>query len=345
MVEPKEGSAMTRNVSSAAIAAVVALAAISHPADADVVLHEFKAGERARAADVNDNFGNLKTAIENAQRENTELRGQIKDLQAALASVLALKDALSVESVNGVRTMRLTGINLQVVNGTNNTETVNGSGNLIIGYDEANTSTRIVCTLATDANGNSLSNEANCLAAGGTVAVRQKTGSHNLVMGSQNSYSSAGGIIAGSGNFITALYASNLGGTGNFAGGKFAVNVAGSGNHPTGSTAATLAGANNTASGTNSSVSGGSSNTASIVGATVSGGSSNVASGPQSNVSGGIDNQSSGPFSHVSGGGNNNSSGATSTIAGGSANDSQAPTSSISGGSHNVTTGVTQVLP
>jgi len=333
---------MTRKVLSAAIAAILA---ISHAAHADVALHEFRAGERARAADVNGNFNNLKTAVEAAQRENAELRSQLKDLQAALAASIALKDSLSVENVNGVRTVRLTGVNLQVVNGINSTESVNGAGNVIIGYDEANIGTRIVCSIATDANGNSLTNEANCLAAGGTVAVRQKTGSHNLVMGTQNSYSSAGGIVAGSGNFITAPFASNLGGTGNLAGGRFAVNVAGTGNHPSGLTAATLAGANNTASGSNSSVSGGSSNRASSVGTTVSGGSGNAASGPQSNVTGGIDNESSGPFSHVSGGGNNNSSGATSTIAGGSTNESRAPTSSVSGGSRNITTGVTQVLP
>ena len=205
---------MTRKVLSAAVAAILA---ISQAAHADVVLHEFRPGERARAADVNGNFNNLKTAVETAQRENTELRQQIKDLKAALTASIALKDTLTVETINGVRTVRLTGVNLQIVNGTNSTESINGAGNLIVGYDEANTNARIVCSIATDANGNSLTNEANCLAAGGTVAVPQKTGSHNLVMGSQNSYSSAGGIVAGNGNFITALYASNLGGTGNFA--------------------------------------------------------------------------------------------------------------------------------
>jgi len=318
---------MTRRVSSAAIAAILAISQVAH---ADVTLKEFKAGERARAADVNGNFTSLKAAVEGAQRENAELRGQIKDLQAALATVIALKDALSVESVGGVRTVRFTGVNLQVVNGTGNTELVNGAGNLIVGYD---------------VNGNSLTTEADCLAAGGSVATRQKTGSHNLVMGSQNSYSSAGGIVAGRGNFVTALYASNLGGTGNIASGRFSVNIAGQGNHPAEAGAATLSGANNTASGSNSSVSGGSSNVASFVGATVSGGFRNSASGPQSNVTGGTLNDSSGAFSHVSGGSRNNSSGTVSTIAGGSANDSRAPTSSISGGSQNVTTGVTQVLP
>jgi len=334
---------MTRKYLGAAAMAVIL--ALPHAAQAQVALHEFKAGERARAADVNDNFRGLRDAVEAAQQENAELRAQLKGLQDALANVIALRDALSIESVNGVRTVRFSGVNLQVVNGTNSTEAVNGVGNLIIGYDEANSSAKVVCSLATDINGNSLTTETACLGSGGTVAIRQKTGSHNLVMGSQNSYSSAGGIVAGQGNFITGLYASNLGGTANFASGLFAVNVAGQGNHPTGIASAVLGGANDTASGNNSSVSGGSSNNASTVGASVSGGFRNVASGPQSNVTGGIRNESSGPFSHVSGGGNNISSGATSTVAGGSANNSQAPTSSISGGSGNVTTAVTQVLP
>jgi hypothetical protein len=328
-----------------ALAAAVAALAASLPAAADVSLHEFKAGERARAADVNGNFSNLKAAIDAALKDNDALKSQVKDLQAALATVISLKDTLTVETINGVRTVRLTGVNLQVVNGTNNTELVNGAGNIIIGYDEPNTELKIACSLATDVNGNSLTAAGPCLAAGGSVVTRQKTGSHNLVMGSQNSYSSAGGIVAGQGNFITALYASNLGGNANVASGKAAVNVAGQGNHPTDVNDAILGGANNTASSNNSTVAGGSSNKSSFVGSTVSGGFRNTASGAQSNVSGGIVNESSGAFSHVGGGSNNNSSGVSSTIAGGSQNDSQAPTSSISGGSRNVTTVAVQVLP
>ena len=328
-----------------AMAMTMACAFFSLPVTAQVALHQFQPGERARAADVNGNFTSLKTALEAAQASNDQLKGEVRDLKAALANLLAINSALSVENVNGVRTVRFSGVNLQVVNGTNSTESINGAGNLIVGYDEVNSATKIVCSLATDVNGNSLTSESTCLAAGGTVAARQKTGSHNLVMGSGNSYSSAGGIIAGQGNFITALFASNLGGTGNIVSGRAAVNVAGQGNHPSELLTAILGGANNTASSNNATVSGGSSNNASFVGSTVSGGFRNKASGAQSNVSGGILNDSAGAFSHVGGGSNNISSGTTSTIAGGSTNDSQAPTSSISGGARNVTTSVTQVLP
>jgi len=329
-----------------ALAAVAAFTVISLPATAQVALHQFQAGERARAADVNGNFNALNNALAAAQASNTALRNELRDLRTALSDLIALNNSLSIETVNGVRTVRLSGVNLQIVNGLDNTESRNGAGNVIIGYDEPNIATKIMCSLATAAGtGAFLTNEAACVGAGGVVLTRQKTGSHNLVLGSQNSYSSFAGIIGGRESFITAPYAASISGIGNLASGSFAVNVSGTGNHATGLTAATLAGNSNTASGSNASVSGGTGNIASSVGTTVSGGSTGIASGPQSNISGGIRNQSSGPFSHVSGGGNNISSGATTPVAGGSTNDAQAPTSSISGGSRNVTTAVTQVLP
>jgi len=327
-------------------AALTAITLASLPAQSQVVLKQFQPGERARAADVNANFNSLKTALEAAEASNAELRNEVRDLKAALTNVLAINNALSVQNLNGVRTVRFSGVNLQVVNGIGNTESVNGAGNLIVGYDEVNSAAKIVCTIATaPTNGAFLTNETACLEAGGAVVTRRKTGSHNLVLGSQNSYSSFAGIVGGRENFITAAYASNISGIANLASGTFAVNVAGTGNHATGNTSATFAGNSNTASGNNASVSGGTGNIASGTGTTVSGGSGNAASGPQSNVSGGINNESSGPFSHVSGGGNNISSGATSTVSGGSTNDSQSPTSSISGGFRNVTTTATQVLP
>ena len=67
---------------------------------------------------MNGNFTNLKTALEAAQASNNDLRNEVRDLKAALANLLAINSALSVETVNGVRTLRLSGVNLQVVNGT-----------------------------------------------------------------------------------------------------------------------------------------------------------------------------------------------------------------------------------
>jgi hypothetical protein len=82
-------------------------------------------------------------------------------------------------------TVQFSGINLQLIDGSGAETTLNGTGNLIIGYDEKP----------------------------GT-----QTGSHNLLLGGTgNSDSSYGGIVGGLSNKISGAYASILGGTGNQA--------------------------------------------------------------------------------------------------------------------------------
>jgi hypothetical protein len=287
-------------------------------AQAQVALHTFQPGERARAADVNGNFNNLKVAIEAAERRNTELNNRIRDLEAALANVRALNNVLTVEQVNGVRTVRLSGVNLQLLNGLNRTETLNGAGNLIIGYDEANTIvTTPVCSRASSTTGAFIRDEAACLASGGVFSTQHKSGSHNLVLGSQNNYSSFGGIVAGRSNFINQIYASVLGGVANVANGTFSVIVAGQGQQTPGSTAAILGGNGNQATGRNATVSGGSGNIASGVAANVSGGDRNTASGSGAQVAGGFVNTASGDFASISGGRANTASGRASSLLGG----------------------------
>ena len=67
-------------------------------------------------------------------------------------------------------TVRLKGVNLQIVNGMGTTATTNGVGNLIIGYNEADESSPSV------------------------------SGSHNLVIGVGNGYSQYGGMVVGGWN-------------------------------------------------------------------------------------------------------------------------------------------------
>jgi hypothetical protein len=82
--------------------------------------------------------------------------------------------------IGGKPTVQFSGINLQVINGSGSETTINGMGNLILGYDEKP----------------------------GT-----QTGSHNLLLGGlTNSYTSYGGILAGHNNTISGGYASVLGG-------------------------------------------------------------------------------------------------------------------------------------
>jgi hypothetical protein len=110
-------------------------------------------------------------------------------------------------------TVRFTGVNVQIVSGSGATDgAVNGMGNLIVGYNEPR--------------------------GGGNT----RTGSHNVVVGTQNNFSRFGGIVVGKFNEIGGDYASVLAGNQNTASNRYS-SVSG--------------GENNVASGTASSVSGG----------------------------------------------------------------------------------------
>lgn len=183
----------------------------------------------------------------------------ITTLQNELAAAKKVTDAvgpyLSVDSGNNIC---LTGANLHIRSGSGKTDgTVNGLGNLIVGYNEKG-------------------------------AMNIRTGSHNLVIGVEHSYSSYGGLVAGMNNSIFGEYSSVSGGWRNTANGHVS-SVSG--------------GAMNTASKDASSVSGGVQNTASGLSSSVSGGDGNTASGNHSSVSGGRSNIASGNDSSVSGGG------------------------------------------
>ncbi len=215
-----------------ATALAILATASSSPATAQQIpLTTFVAGQPARVSDVNRNFTNLKSAIELEQRRNAALVERIRSLEASLSKMIALNQVVSIEAVNGVRTVRFSGVNLQVVNGTNFTESINGAGNVIIGYDETNlTATQEFCSRATSSTGFPTETEAACLAAGGVFAATHKSGSHNLVMGTNNNYSSAAGIVAGRLNSVNEMYASVLGGVQNRSSGTTAVIVGGQGN-------------------------------------------------------------------------------------------------------------------
>jgi hypothetical protein len=164
-----------------------------------------------------------------------------------------------VESgVAGKPTIRFTGVNVQVVNGEGKTESTNGEGNLVIGYDEDHTE-------------------------------GPQTGSHNLVIGVEQTFTSYGGLVVGAFNAIKAPYASVTGGAGNQA---------------TGREASISGGLTNKAEGELSSISGGRENkaSASAEATSVSGGQNNTASAFYSSVSGGFENEAAGTDSSVFGG-------------------------------------------
>jgi hypothetical protein len=188
--------------------------------------------------------------------------------------------------VGGKPTVQLSGVNLQVINGSGVETTVNGTGNLILGYDEK---------------------------------PGAQTGSHNLLLGgSGNSYTSYGGIVGGASNdTISGPYASILGGAGNTASGYASTISGGRANKTTteysthGGGCSNLAGtgtltvnSNCTTASTGyyASVTGGTGNQAEAENSSISGGAENKATGEESSVSGGSVGEASGTFASVLGG-------------------------------------------
>jgi len=139
------------------------------------------------------------TSTASLEKQVAELGDMVKSLQSELAStrdaleklrnnsVLALDGMLVLQrDYDGVETAMFRGVNVQIVNGSGETGGFNGSGNLILGY-----------------NRNS-----------GSYVDRM--GSHNLVLGDDQSYPGTTSIVAGdisskdlsltvSGNLVTAV--------------------------------------------------------------------------------------------------------------------------------------------
>lgn len=205
----------------------------------------------------------------------------------------------------------VTGANLQVVNGAGKTDSTNKLGNLIVGYNEAPTS-----------------------------PILTRDGSHNIILGMQNRYTSYAGLIGGYQNTISASYSVVLTGSANIASGSYSSITGGSKNRASKQYASVSGGSSNTASGDHSSVSGGSNNQASGDYSSTNGGIRNEATGLLSSVGGGNKNRASGVYSSVSGGLNNQASGKYASITGGANNQARVDYTSVSGGAGNYATGL-----
>ena len=208
--------------------------------------------------------------------------------------------------------MAITGANLHILNGMGTTSTLNGLGNLIVGYNGSR------------------------VPFGGTDV---RTRSHNIIAGDYNNYSAYGGQVIGFANTILNSYASVSGGQGNTASGSAASVSGGINNIASGNYSSVSGGIFNEAGNFYSSVSGGSSNLAGGDSASVSGGYFNYAGGGAASVSGGWSNTANDFFSSVSGGYLNYASGAYSSVSGGASNTASNGFSSVSGGANNTASG------
>ena len=219
--------------------------------------------------------GKLTTAnatIASLQTKLTSDETTIADQGAKLsnaASLLAIAPYVSLDpnTVNGIKGPNIffTGANLHVVDGSGYTDdnggTLTGLGNLIVGYDEQGQDE--------------------------FASPTTTTGSHNIVCGFDNSFSSYGGFVAGWSNSISGTCSSVTGGIWNAA------------------------------IGNDSTVGGGESDVASGILSWVGGGQANTASGEFSAVSGGYSNKATGENASVTGGGRNTASGQDASISGG----------------------------
>jgi hypothetical protein len=234
------------------------------------------------------------------------------DVAVIEARVVALENLLAAVSLHDDgAVIRFSGVNLQVVSGAGTTDgTPNGRGNVIVGYNERRND-------ETD----------------------DRSGSHNLILGRENTFSSFAGIVGGQGNTATSWYASVLGGFDNTAAGAWSVVSGGQENRAASPVSTVGGGTGNTARAISSAVCGGDGNIASGFGATVCGGAANAAAGLFSSVSGGQHNRSDGTAASVSGGGGefasdgNRASGDHSVVSGGASNHAGGDASVIGGGS------------
>ena len=255
-----------------------------------------------------------------------ELEDRIAQLEALLKNVARKGNDIT-----------FSGVNVHIVNGTRSTGgAVNGFGNLIVGYNEMRGS------------------------------GDDRSGSHNIIVGSQHNYASFGGLLAGYQNTLSAGYASIVAGYGNTAQAPYTGVSGGYNNVADGRYASISGGYSNIVEGQGSSISGGSANTVNGLGASISGGRHNTANGDFSSiVGGGSENAEYGneTFSHysailggkdnttgdtdsddpaiaqwstVSGGYENTASGTYSSVSGGYGNTASGTLSGVSGGSHNM---------
>jgi hypothetical protein len=178
----------------------------------------------------------LLTTLQAAQGQISTMQGQLASLQTRLTAlegqpagggVPDLEKYVTIDPnpINGVNGPHLliTGVNVHIRSGSQTTDdggSPRGLGNLIIGYNEVNPASGFV-----------------------------RTGSHNLVLGRMNGFSSVGGAVMGQQNRITGQYATVHGGEMNLAGGL---------------SSSILGGWQNTASGVRTTVYGGFQNTSAL---------------------------------------------------------------------------------
>lgn len=239
--------------------------------------------------------------------------------QAEILSHMSLVDLPDGQG-GVVRTIRITGVNVQIVNGLETTESTNGLGNLIVGYQE-------------------LGNERE---------PDERTGSHYVVVGRRNNYSSSGGVVFGESNIGAGQYATVSGGRRNKADGPWSSIGGGGFNRASGQQAVVSGGTFNWSGSGSTVIVGGSGNQAIPAGeggagneAVVVGGYDNRSRGQGSVIVGGRYNETTANYSSILAGisnfciGDSQGGGSFCAIVGGETNSTAATTAATVGGGLN----------
>lgn len=253
----------------------------------------------------------LQDRVEALEAENAALAGRVGDLQSENVALAGRIGAVESENVafagrlealesllvgvtrgdhDGYDTLRLSGMNLQVVNGTGSTDgTPNGLGNVIAGYSKQRPE----------------------------GAPMDRHGSHYLISGDLHTWTSYGGAVFGLQNVASGPWAAVLAGGGNTASGEASAVSGGVANTASAKGSSSSGGLENEASGNFSAISGGNLNQASGALSSVPGGRQNTADGSYSAVVGGYRNDARAQLSAIVGGESNTTVGFNSTILGG----------------------------
>ncbi len=145
--------------------------------------------------------------------------------EAKLAEIMSHLSLVELDDGAGgkVTTLRISGVNVQIVDGSGTTLAPSphtGAGNLILGYNET-----------------------------GNPKGDMRTGTHNLVVGSRLSYTGSACLVSGDANVAHGPYSVAIGGTDNVARGTASCAIGGQGNEAYGSWSVAVGGGSNKASG------------------------------------------------------------------------------------------------
>jgi len=197
-----------------------------------------------RVSELEEKIADQEQKLNHAYITIGELEEELISLRASVGTLDELEKYVrvfpgTIEGLSGPHLI-FEGVNVHVRNKRSESGSIDGLGNLIIGYNELGDETGLF------------------------YAPPLRSGSHNLVVGSGHTYTSAGGFVAGYRNTLTGSFSSITGGFLNTAVGEFSSVTGGLLNRASGEFSLISGGMQNDASGLAASVSGGSYNETNI---------------------------------------------------------------------------------